>query len=74
MTHETNRTQPSHDTRSGQQSVDAEAHGFLPDQWLPDFDDPEALTPEERLTAIVRILARGVIWLTETEHGAADQP
>lgn len=72
MTHETNGTQPNHDTRSGQRPVDAEAHGFVPDQWLPEFDDPDDLTPEERLTAIVRILTRGVIRLTEAEHGGAD--
>lgn len=38
------------------------------DQWLPDFDDPEDLTPEERLTRIVRILALGAIRLAEEEN------
>ena len=43
------------------------------DQWVPDFDDPNDLTPEERLAHIVRILARGAIRLAEAEHenGAA---
>ena len=70
MTHDTIGTQSNHDTRSGQGQV-AETNGFVLDQWLPEFDDPDDLTPEERLTAIVRILARGVIRLTEAEHGAA---
>lgn len=73
MTHDTNGTPPNHDTRPGQRPADTEAHGFVPDQWLPEFDDPDDLTPEERLTAIVRILARGVIRLTEAEHGAAKE-
>jgi hypothetical protein len=73
MTHDTNGTPSNHDTRSEQRPV-AETNGFVPDQGLPEFDDPEDLTPEERLTAIVRILARGVIRLAEAEHGAAKEP
>jgi len=41
------------------------------DDWLPDFDDPDDLTPAERLERIVRILARGAIRLAEEEHGGA---
>ena len=37
------------------------------DQWLPDFDDPDDLTPEERLARIVHILALGAIRLAEEE-------
>lgn len=37
------------------------------DQWLPDFDDPDDLTPEERLAQIVHILALGAIRLAEEE-------
>lgn len=40
-----------------------------PDQWLPDFDDPDDLTPEERLARIVHILALGSIRLAEEEKG-----
>ncbi len=39
------------------------------DQWLPDFDDPDDLTPEERLARIVHILALGAIRLAEEEKG-----
>ncbi len=41
------------------------------DQWLPDFDDPEDLTPEERLSHIIRILALGAVRLAEEENGSA---
>ena len=37
------------------------------DQWLPDFDDPDDLTPEERLAQITHILALGAIRLAESE-------
>lgn len=37
------------------------------DQWLPDFDDPDDLTPEERLSRIVHILALGAIRLADSE-------
>ncbi len=37
------------------------------DQWIPDFDNPEDLTPDERLAHIVRILAIGSIRLAEEE-------
>ena len=37
------------------------------DPWLPDFDDPDDLTPEERLARIVHILALGAIRLAEEE-------
>ena len=37
------------------------------DPWLPDFDDPDDLTPEERLARIVHILALGAIRLAEDE-------
>ncbi len=39
------------------------------DQWVPDFDDPDDLTPEERLAHIVRILALGSIRLVEEQQG-----
>ena len=40
------------------------------DPWLPDFDDPDDLTPEERLARIVHILALGSIRLAEEEKSA----
>ena len=40
---------------------------MITDQWLPEFDDPADLTPEERLGHIVRILALGVVRLIEEE-------
>jgi len=44
------------------------------DSWLPDFDDPEDLTPEERLARIVHILALGSIRLAEEEGGGKPAP
>ena len=44
------------------------------DQWLPDFDDPDDLTPEERLARIVHILALGAIRLAEEEKGSKAVP
>lgn len=44
------------------------------DQWLPDFDDPDDLTPEERLARIVHILARGAIRLAEEEKNGNPAP
>ena len=44
------------------------------DQWLPDFDDLDDLTPEERLARIVHILALGAIRLAEEEKGGKPAP
>lgn len=44
------------------------------EQWLPDFDEPDDLTPEERLAHIIRILAFGAIRLTEAENDGRPQP
>lgn len=44
------------------------------DQWLPDFDDPDDLTPEERLVRIVHILALGAIRLAEEEKSGKATP
>ncbi len=44
------------------------------DQWLPDFDDPDDLTPEERLARIVHILALGAIRLAEEEKSGSPAP
>ncbi len=44
------------------------------DQWLPDFDDPDDLTPEERLARIVHILALGAIRLAEEEKSGSPTP
>ena len=44
------------------------------DQWLPDFDDPDDLTPEERLARIVHILALGAIRLAEEEKSGKSAP
>jgi len=44
------------------------------DQWLPDFDDPDDLTPEERLARIVHILALGAIRLAEEEKSGKPIP
>ena len=44
------------------------------DQWLPDFDDPDDLTPEERLARIVHILALGAIRLAEEEKSSKPAP
>jgi len=43
-------------------------------QWLPDFDDPDDLTPEERLARIVHILALGAIRLAEEEKSNSPKP
>ena len=40
------------------------------EKWVPDFDDPGDLAPEERLAHIVRILALGAIRLAEAEGNA----
>ena len=45
-----------------------------PDPWLPDFDDPDDLTPEERLARIVHILALGSIRLAEEEKSGKPTP
>ncbi len=37
------------------------------DDWLPDFDNPDDLTPEERLSHIAKILAIGSTRLFEAE-------
>lgn len=44
------------------------------DQWLPDFDDPDDLTPEERLARIVHLLALGAIRLAEEEKSGEPAP
>ena len=44
------------------------------DPWLPDFDDPDDLTPEERLARIVHILALGAIRLAEEEKSGKPAP
>ena len=44
------------------------------DPWLPDFDDPDDLTPEERLARIVHILALGAIRLAEEEKSGKAVP
>ena len=44
------------------------------DQWLPDFDDPDDLTPEERLARVVHILALGAIRLAEEEKSGSPTP
>ena len=44
------------------------------DQWLPDFDDPDDLMPEERLARIVHILALGAIRLAEEEKSGKPMP
>ena len=44
------------------------------DLWLPDFDDPDDLTPEERLARIVHILAMGAIRLAEEEKSGSPTP
>ncbi len=44
------------------------------DQWLPDFDDPDDLTPEERLARVVHILALGAIRLAEEEKSGKPAP